>query len=67
MTMVVKELLQVIDALPEEDRLALDRAMARRLEKDWDKETSLARKIAKKRKITMATIDRVIEKRRYGK
>jgi hypothetical protein len=63
----VNEILQQIEKLDERDRLALEREMARRLEKQWTKETAKARKIAKSRGITQAVIDEMIERRRYGK
>ena len=65
MTVAVKELLKQIEALPDKDRLALDRALARRLEREWKAETTKARRIAKKRKIGMAEIQRAINHRRY--
>lgn len=67
MTTTVKELLNVIDGLPEEDRLELDRALSRRLEREWLAESEKAAREARKRKIGMAAIDRAIERRRYGK
>jgi hypothetical protein len=63
----VNEILQKIEKLDEKDRLTLEREMARRLEKEWAKETAKARKIAKSRGITQAVIDEIIERRRYGK
>jgi len=63
----VNEILQKIEGLDEKDRLVLEREMAKRLEKEWSKETAKARKIAKSRGITQAVIDQIIERRRYGK
>lgn len=65
MTAVVKELYQRIESLSEKDRLALDKMLARKLEQEWQAEAKKARKIARKRGITMADIDQVIERRRY--
>ena len=63
----VNEILQKIEKLDENDRRTLEKEMARRLEKQWAKETAKARKIAKSRGITQAVIDEIIERRRYGK
>lgn len=67
MTATVKELLNVIDGLPAGDQLALDRALGRRLEREWLAEARKAAREARKRKIGTAAIDRAIERRRYGK
>ena len=67
MTTTVKELLHVIEALPEEERLELDRALDQRLEQEFLIESRKAARWAKKRKIGMADIDRTIARRRYGK
>jgi hypothetical protein len=66
-TAAVKELLTVIDELPEEDLLELDRALGRRLERQWLAEAERAARAAKRRKIGSAAIDRAIERRRYGR
>jgi len=63
----VIEILQKIERLDNKDRLTLEREMARRLEKEWAKETAKARKIARSRGITQGVIDEMIERRRYGK
>jgi hypothetical protein len=62
----VKEILHEIDALGERDRLQLERELSRRLERQWSVEVRKARKAAKTRGINQSTIDRVIERRRYG-
>ena len=67
MTATVKELLTAIDGLPAEDRLELDRALGRRLEREWLTEAERAAREARRRKIGSAAIDRAIERRRYGK
>ena len=66
MSGAVKELLHAIETLDEEDRLVLERTLASRFQREWTKETFKAQKIAKRRKIDQAKIDRVIERRRYG-
>ncbi len=60
----VQEILREIDGLVPEDRLALDRELARRLDGKWKLEAAKARKKARARKIDQETIDRVIERRR---
>jgi len=63
----VKEILQNIDALGDADRAKLERELARRFEREWRSEVEVARKTARSRGIDQATIDRVIERRRYRK
>jgi hypothetical protein len=67
MTTTVKALLHEIEALPEKERLELDRALDQRLEEEFLVESRKAARLAKKRKIGMADIDRAIALRRYGK
>jgi len=62
----VRSILRDIDSLVDEDRLSLERELARRLEGEWRTATQKARIIAKGRKIDQKTIDRAIERRRYG-
>jgi hypothetical protein len=64
--MSVKEILREIACLDDEERLELQRALARRLEREFADEAAKARKIAHRRGITQATIDRALERRRYG-
>ncbi len=66
MTATVRLLLKEIKALSEEDRLALDQALARDLDKEWKIESGKARSLAKKRGIGMAEIDQAIAHLRYG-
>jgi len=63
----VKELLHQIEALDDKDRMKLDLALAKSLEKEWAKEAPKLRKWARSRGITQDVIDRVIERRRYGR
>jgi len=65
--MSVEEILLEIEALGEEDRLKLERELARRLEDEWKREASAARATAQSRGIDQAAIDQAIERRRYGK
>jgi len=63
----VKLILRNIEALGDEDRLALERALAKKLQSQWKRETVSARKTARRRGVTQATIDRAVEHRRYGR
>ena len=63
----VKTILRDIEALGDKDRLALEQALAKKLQSQWKTETAIARKTARRRGITQATIDRAIERRRYGR
>ena len=65
--MSVKQILREIDALGEADQLKLQNALARRLERQYQAQVTKARKVARGRRITQATIDRAIERRRYGR
>jgi hypothetical protein len=64
--MSVNQILKEIASLDDVDRLKLQRALARRVESEYAEEAAKARKIARRRGITQATIDRAIERRRYG-
>ena len=63
---LVKAILQDIEALGDADRLALERALARRVEGEWKAAAGKARRVARRRKIDQGKIDRAIERRRYG-
>jgi hypothetical protein len=67
MTAVVKELFERIESLSEKDRIALEKLLAERLEAEWQAEAKKARRLMKKRGLTMDDIDKAIERRRYGK
>jgi len=62
----VEDILREIESLSEEDRLALDERLADRLREEWDREAQTARDEAQRRGIDQATIDRAVERRRYG-
>ena len=64
--MSVKELLKHIDSLDENDRFKLHLALSQRVERDCQTEATKAHKVARRRGITQATIDRAIQRRRYG-
>jgi hypothetical protein len=60
------DILREIEALSDEERLALDRQLANRLEQQWQRESALAREEARRRGIDQAAIDLAVERRRYG-
>jgi hypothetical protein len=62
----VDYVLELIDRLPEEDRLALETRLSERLESEWNDAVIENRRIATDSGITEKTIDRVIHRRRYG-
>ena len=67
MSTVVKDIIRDIEALPDKDRLVLDRELSRRLDRQWAVEVRAARKLARHRKIDQSVIDRAIARRRYGR
>jgi len=64
--LVVQSLLKRIEALPQQDRLLLEERLARQAQAAWDAEVRKARRIAKRRGIDQAVIDRAVEECRYG-
>ena len=62
----VRDILRKIDALAQEDRERLDRALAARAEAEWKHLARQARAQARRRGVNQATIDRTIERVRYG-
>ena len=62
----VDYVLELIEQLPEEDRLALEKRLSERLEAEWDAAVADNRRFAQERGITEDTIDRAIHRRRYG-
>ena len=63
----VREILRQIEALDDKDILRLELELAKLQQREWEKETAKARKIARSRGITQDVIDRIIERRRYGR
>lgn len=63
----VESILHDIEALNEEDRLHLERELARRFEAQWTDEAAKARGEAARRGIDQAAIDAAIEQRRYAR
>ncbi len=62
---LVRDILDRIDQLPEDDRLLLERRMAERAEAQWRRETLAAEEEAKRRGIDEAAIERAIAEIRY--
>jgi len=62
----VREILQKIDQLPEDERLALERQLAERAEVGWHREAANARELARQRGIDQLAIDRAGEEARNG-
>ena len=62
----VDYVLELIEQMPQEDRLALEMRLSQRLEADWAEAVAENRRVAEDRGITDETIDRAIHRRRYG-
>lgn len=63
----VKQILDLIEQLPDREREALDRQLAERAETEWRREAEQAQREAAVRGIDQAAIDEVIRTRRYGR
>jgi hypothetical protein len=63
----VEHILRDIEALSEEDLLALDQRLADRLGQEWERQAQAARDEARGRGIDQAAIDQAIERCRYGR
>ena len=57
---------ELIERMPDEDRLALEIRLSHRLEAEWNEAVAENRRIAHDRRITDETIERAIHRRRYG-
>lgn len=66
MSAIVRDILDRIAQLSEQDRLELERELARAADAEWERETAIASQVAKERGIDDATIQRVIDERRYS-
>jgi hypothetical protein len=62
----VDHVLDLIEQLPEDDRLLLEKRLSERLEADWQEAVAENGRIAEERSITEETINRAIHRRRYG-
>ena len=65
MSEAVREILQRIEQLPEEDRLLLDERLTEIAETEWKREAKDARRIARERGLDQAAIDQAIYDLRY--
>jgi hypothetical protein len=65
MSEAVQDILQRIERLPDEDRLALEVRLAEIAEADWKIEAESARRIARERGLDQAAIDQAIRDLRY--
>lgn len=61
----VEDILREIEALSDEERLALDEQLAGRLQEQWEHEADAARDEARRRGIDQVAIDQAIEHRRH--
>jgi hypothetical protein len=61
----VEDILRDIDSPNDEERLALERQIAQRLEADWEREAAVAREEARSRGIDQDAIDRAVGRERY--
>jgi hypothetical protein len=62
----VDYVLELIERMPDEDRLALEMRLSQRLEAEWSDAVAENQRIAHDRGITDETIERAIHRRRYG-
>lgn len=62
----VDYVLELIEQMPEEDRLALEKRHSQRLDVEWNEAVAENRRVAQERGITEETIDREIHRQRYG-
>ena len=65
MSDAVRQLLEQIEQLPEEDRVVLEEQLAELAEADWKREAEQARQLARQRGIDQAAIDEAIHDLRY--
>jgi hypothetical protein len=65
MSDAVRQLLDRIEQLPDEDRLALEERLAEMVDADWKREVKQARKLARERGLDQAAIDQAIHNLRY--
>ena len=62
----VEQVLDLIEQMAEEDRLALEKRLSERLDAERNEAVAENRRVAQSRGITEETIDRAIHRRRYG-
>ena len=61
----VRQLLERIGQLPEEDRMVLEERLAELAEADWKREAEQARQLARERGLDQAAIDQAVHDLRY--
>ncbi len=66
MSSAVHDILERIQHLPTMERLELDRVLAQQAEAEWQLEATEARRLARQKGVDQVTIDRAVEKVRYG-
>ena len=62
----IHHVMELIEQLPEEDRLELEKLLAQKFDTEWKAALTENRRISQQRGITEETIDRAIHRRRYG-
>ena len=62
----VDQIIDLIEKLPDEDRLTLEKRLAEKLDRQWNEVVQQNRRIAAERGIDDAAIDAAIHRRRYG-
>ncbi|MFO0969747.1 MAG: hypothetical protein U0793_29675 [Gemmataceae bacterium] len=65
MSEAVHEIIDRIQRLPADERLALENYLAEQAEAEWRREAEAARKLARERGIDQAAIDRAVENVRH--
>jgi hypothetical protein len=66
MSDAVRQLLEQIEQLPEEDRLDLEERLAEMVDDEWKREAKQARQRARERGLDEAAIDQAIHDLRYS-
>jgi len=65
--LTVDQVFELIERMPEEDRLALEKRLSQRLEAEWNEAVAENRRLAQDCGFTDETIEQAIHRRRYGK
>ncbi|MCC6358864.1 MAG: hypothetical protein IT450_08980 [Phycisphaerales bacterium] len=63
----IQQLLDLIDRLPDDDRVLFEKRLSERIEAEWSAAVSGNKRLAEERGITEETIDSAIHRRRYGR
>ena len=62
----VDEILELIEKLPDQERVLLETRLAQRLDEDWSRAVAENRRVAGERGIDERAIEDAIHRRRYG-